>query len=1417
MELYVFACIVAIIWLAVQLHKQKGKNAEIERELRDLNQKAYYNYGQIKKLTAKLNNISVSNNVAKTEEADVKSSDAVQQSSSQNLNNTAGSPAPTANRTTVQNSGQYSGGSTNNIGRKSTHSNPAQACRPQQQMQMGFNPYNSRGFNANSTANPSIAQCNYGNIQNQQAPLSMRLSNIERVVGKDEPDNSTHCVPNNCVPNKRNELHRQYRTVKPERNPASSEMQFSVIRSEQGLPMKTNPASSEMQSEVSASATPEPQKNTKPSRKKTSIENWFGSHVLNIVASLLVFIGLIFLGTLVYEYLSNFVKILAMYLISGGIIALGIMFSKKHRSYFSVGLTGCGCGALFISVLLTHIYFHAISDITAFSLLAVWTGFTLFISKKIDSTHLSITAHMGMALSVCFAFSMGFSPDRIFLPVIYQIISITVVVVGNIFCCRKTYRFGLIVSMLIMLYSSFVMSVSLLSREIDVIPTAVLFTVQFLGSSFLSYLLAVTATKLNSNSVKSGNGTKEKKLSIWLHIINKSVWCVSTILNIFYVFSVIFSVYTANSYGAWLNSTLLLAAIIAVHLAVTVYLREKLDFSEVLSNISVYFTTGVMSAALIFLSLQRTSLHTVTPTFMFLVALAVIVIIKLTKNLKLTNWTLLLVSIDGLFMLFGGYKYLSGLGTVALSFGYTALISAIIVCLWIIQNQEERDRLFLFFKGYTYFWVNASIISILNILNPELCTPLTLSVLTAVHILLHAISYGKGKGKSLEYIIRCASAVIIFISFTAISGAKYHYELTAIYILLLIVTAVLFVLKSSECIKSEYSLLQALPCVAFTSFVCVIINGYTDVFSYSCYLSIIWMATASICMLADLKLKRTGIFYYGLSVLIIGALKVIIFDSSSPIFEKTLSLILCSLLFIITHLILSVKENVQTEKYAHLLISGLILFANFAAINSAKGNLTLIILYVLLTLITAILFVVKSHECIKSEYPILQALAGLYFTCFVCTVIGGFTNTFSSDCYLTIICMATAAICMLSDLKLKRTGLLYYGLAVLIAGALKIAIFDSSSSSAFDQALSLILCSMLFILTHFILSVKENIQTAKYAHLLASGLILFADFTAIHSAKGHINSIALYIILTLITAILFIVKSLECVKSKYPILQALAGLYFTCFICTVIGGFTDIYSLSFMLSTVIAVTAAICILLEKRFNSIGLKYYGIITTAICIIKLITLDIIFVANYERVISIIIGTVICILFYVTSYGKSLKKPLKNILRCESAIVLYAGIIAISRTKHHPDLTALYILLFLIAAGLFAAAVYDSLKLKSTAVHILIGITFTIFVKSVVNGYSDALSVTYIASIISMITALICIAAGFKIQAKGLRLYGLVLVIVFVLKLVTIDISSANSIARVSAFILGGVICFAISGIYNKFERLYVEKTSSAEENK
>ena len=73
--------------------------------------------------------------------------------------------------------------------------------------------------------------------------------------------------------------------------------------------------------------------------------------------------------------------------------------------------------------------------------------------------------------------------------------------------------------------------------------------------------------------------------------------------------------------------------------------------------------------------------------------------------------------------------------------------------------------------------------------------------------------------------------------------------------------------------------------------------------------------------------------------------------------------------------------------------------------------------------------------------------------------------------------------------------------------------------------------------------------------------------------------------------------------------------------------------------------------------------------------------------------------------------------------------------------------------------------------------------------------------ILSVAGLIIALGSIAIGFIKKAKSLRLYGLMLTILMVLKFILVDLSQENSITRIFALLLGGLICFGISVLYNK----------------
>ena len=107
---------------------------------------------------------------------------------------------------------------------------------------------------------------------------------------------------------------------------------------------------------------------------------------------------------------------------------------------------------------------------------------------------------------------------------------------------------------------------------------------------------------------------------------------------------------------------------------------------------------------------------------------------------------------------------------------------------------------------------------------------------------------------------------------------------------------------------------------------------------------------------------------------------------------------------------------------------------------------------------------------------------------------------------------------------------------------------------------------------------------------------------------------------------------------------------------------------------------------------------------------------------------------------------------------------------------------------------------------------GVTFTLSLL----GMNTLLTATNVDSATSSATLIIAgalsIVAGFRAHATAMRLYGLVLVMLMVLKLAVIDMSGQNSITRILSLLVAGVICFALSVAYS---RLSAHLSGSSEE--
>ena len=86
--------------------------------------------------------------------------------------------------------------------------------------------------------------------------------------------------------------------------------------------------------------------------------------------------------------------------------------------------------------------------------------------------------------------------------------------------------------------------------------------------------------------------------------------------------------------------------------------------------------------------------------------------------------------------------------------------------------------------------------------------------------------------------------------------------------------------------------------------------------------------------------------------------------------------------------------------------------------------------------------------------------------------------------------------------------------------------------------------------------------------------------------------------------------------------------------------------------------------------------------------------------------------------------------------------------------------------------------------------------------------SLTNTY-ASLIAIIFAVICVGIGLILNIKPVRLYGLALNLIFVLKIILFDIRYNNDIQKPLSFLGAGILCLAISWLYSKLEKHITEK--------
>lgn len=124
------------------------------------------------------------------------------------------------------------------------------------------------------------------------------------------------------------------------------------------------------------------QRDMREQPKERNYERFFGRNFMGIFASILIFISIGLFAVLVLPQLSDIIKIIVMYTASFAILASGIFLEKKNKdNSFYLVLLSLGTGALYISLLMSNVYFKVLGDIPLYLFIIVWAILMRYLTK----------------------------------------------------------------------------------------------------------------------------------------------------------------------------------------------------------------------------------------------------------------------------------------------------------------------------------------------------------------------------------------------------------------------------------------------------------------------------------------------------------------------------------------------------------------------------------------------------------------------------------------------------------------------------------------------------------------------------------------------------------------------------------------------------------------------------------------------------------------------------------------------------------------------------------------------------------------------------------------------------------------------------------------------------------------------------
>lgn len=231
------------------------------------------------------------------------------------------------------------------------------------------------------------------NIRQEMDYMESQIDMLNKVLQRDEaaPDNTVNVsVPQpdlRCEPD-----------MDSENTPVFSVPQEKVISDETERNSENTPVFSMPQEQLRQTQPPAEKRDS----KKRDLEKTFGRFWMGVIASGMVFISFIFFAVVLLPVLTDGMKIGAMFLVSFIFLGAGLVkLSVDNENKFYLALCGCGVGAVYISLLVSNIYFKAVNDIVLYLLLFVWAAGVCCLRRR-ETILFQLIGQIGITVAVSF-------------------------------------------------------------------------------------------------------------------------------------------------------------------------------------------------------------------------------------------------------------------------------------------------------------------------------------------------------------------------------------------------------------------------------------------------------------------------------------------------------------------------------------------------------------------------------------------------------------------------------------------------------------------------------------------------------------------------------------------------------------------------------------------------------------------------------------------------------------------------------------------------------------------------------------------------------------------------------------------------------------------------------------------------------